>query len=132
MPARYTRAPYTRWIFSHRASARALSMNSESIRVTPVILCGGSGTRLWPMSRKQLPKQFLPLVTQDSSLLQDTIGRARTTVGATDPIVVCNEEHRFLVADQLAAIKSPALQILDPVGRNTAAAVAVAAIATEN
>jgi len=84
------------------------------------------------MSRKQLPKQFLPLVTQDSSLLQDTIVRARTTVGATDPIVVCNEEHRFLVADQLAAIKSPALQILEPVGRNTAAAVAVAAIATEN
>ena len=106
-------------------------MTSESIQVKPVILCGGSGTRLWPMSRKQLPKQFLPLVAPNSSLLQDTVARAKAVSGGTDLIVVCNEEHRFLVADQLAAINSRALQILEPVGRNTAAAVAVAAIATE-
>ena len=106
-------------------------MTSESIQVKPVILCGGSGTRLWPMSRKQLPKQFLPLVAPNSSLLQDTVARAEAVSGRKDLIVVCNEEHRFLVADQLAAINSRALQILEPVGRNTAAAVAVAAIATE-
>jgi mannose-1-phosphate guanylyltransferase/mannose-1-phosphate guanylyltransferase/mannose-6-phosphate isomerase len=106
-------------------------MTSESIQVRPVILCGGSGTRLWPMSRKQLPKQFLPLVTPNSSLLQDTIERAKAASGGTELIVVCNEDHRFLVADQLAAINSRALQILEPIGRNTAAAVAVAAIATE-
>ena len=106
-------------------------MTSESIQVKPVILCGGSGTRLWPMSRKQLPKQFLPLVAPNSSLLQDTVARAEAVSGRKDLIVVCNEEHRFLIADQLAAINSRALQILEPVGRNTAAAVAVAAIATE-
>ncbi len=106
-------------------------MSSESIQVKPVILCGGSGTRLWPMSRKQLPKQFLPLVTPNRSLFQDTIERAKAASGGADLIVVSNEEHRFLVADQLAAINSRALQILEPVGRNTAAAVAVAALATE-
>jgi len=106
-------------------------MTSESIQIKPVILCGGSGTRLWPMSRKQLPKQFLPLVTPNSSLLQNTVERAKSASGGTELIVVCNEEHRFLVADQLAAINSQALQILEPIGRNTAAAVAVAAIATE-
>ena len=106
-------------------------MPTESIPVKPVILCGGSGTRLWPMSRRQLPKQFLTLVSPDRSLLQDTVSRANVISGGVDPIVVCNEEHRFLVADQLSAIKSKALQILEPVGRNTAAAVAVAAIACE-
>lgn len=106
-------------------------MPTESIPVKPVILCGGSGTRLWPMSRRQLPKQFLTLVSPDRSLLQDTVARANVISGGVDPIVVCNEEHRFLVADQLSAIKSKALQILEPVGRNTAAAVAVAAIACE-
>ena len=110
---------------------RSQVMPTESIPVKPVILCGGSGTRLWPMSRRQLPKQFLTLVSPDRSLLQDTVARANVISGGVDPIVVCNEEHRFLVADQLSAIKSNALQILEPVGRNTAAAVAVAAIACE-
>ena len=110
---------------------RSQVMPTESIPVKPVILCGGSGTRLWPMSRRQLPKQFLTLVSPDRSLLQDTVARANVISGGVDPIVVCNEEHRFLVADQLSAIKSKALQILEPVGRNTAAAVAVAAIACE-
>jgi mannose-1-phosphate guanylyltransferase/mannose-6-phosphate isomerase len=131
MPARYTRAPFPCRNFFRRASARSLSMSSESIQIKPVILCGGSGTRLWPMSRKQLPKQFLALVTPNRSLLQDTIERAKAVSGGEDPIVFSNEEHRFLVADQLAAIDSRALQILEPVGRNTAAAVAVAALATE-
>jgi mannose-1-phosphate guanylyltransferase/mannose-6-phosphate isomerase len=83
------------------------------------------------MSRKLLPKQFLPLVSDHSSLLQDTMRRADAVSGNSEAIVVCNEEHRFLVADQLASIRSTALPILEPAGRNTAAAVAVAALATE-
>ena len=106
-------------------------MTSESVHIKPVILCGGSGTRLWPMSRKLLPKQFLPLVSTGSSLLQDTATRASLVSGGTEAIVVCNEAHRFLVAEQLAACGTPALQMLEPEGRNTAAAAAVAAIATE-
>lgn len=106
-------------------------MNSATPHIKPVILCGGSGTRLWPMSRKQLPKQFLPLVTGGSSLLQDTAIRARQVSEGSQAIVVCNEEHRFLVAEQLAACAAPALQILEPAGRNTAAAVAAAALVTE-
>ena len=106
-------------------------MTSTSPHIQPVILCGGSGTRLWPMSRKLLPKQFLPLVSSDHSLLQDTMLRAQSISGDTDAIVVCNEDHRFLVADQLATIGSQALPMLEPEGRNTAAAVAVAAVVTE-
>jgi mannose-1-phosphate guanylyltransferase/mannose-6-phosphate isomerase len=92
-----------------------------------VILCGGSGTRLWPLSRELFPKQLLSLVSE-SSLLQDTV--ARLSGLASDPIVVCNDEHRFLVADQLREAGTPASAILlEPVGRNTAPAVAVAALA---
>lgn len=83
------------------------------------------------MSRKQFPKQFLPLVSGDHSLLQDTMLRANAVSDGTGAIVVCNEEHRFLVADQLSAIHATALQVLEPAGRNTAAAVAAAAIAVE-
>ena len=108
-----------------------MTTKSDPIDVKPVILCGGSGTRLWPMSRKLLPKQFLPLASADASLLQETVQRARSVSGDSELIVVCNEEHRFLVADQLSSIGASALQILEPAGRNTAAAVAVAAIATE-
>ncbi|MBI2320405.1 MAG: mannose-1-phosphate guanylyltransferase/mannose-6-phosphate isomerase [Betaproteobacteria bacterium] len=95
----------------------------------PVILCGGSGTRLWPMSRRLLPKQFLPLVSE-RSMLQDTAARVRGIDGSLAPILVSNDEHRFLVAEQFRALGiKPALQILEPVGRNTAPAVAVAAFA---
>ena len=95
----------------------------------PVVLSGGSGTRLWPLSRELKPKQLLPLVS-DRTLLQETLLRTaafRGPIGA--PIVVCNESHRFLVAEQLRAIESPAQTIvLEPAGRNTAPAVAVAAL----
>ena len=95
----------------------------------PVILSGGSGSRLWPLSRKLLPKQFLPLVS-DQSMFQDTISRLRGIPDATAPIVVCSNEHRFLAAEQLQRISVTALsQILEPEGRNTAPAVAVAAMA---
>jgi mannose-1-phosphate guanylyltransferase/mannose-1-phosphate guanylyltransferase/mannose-6-phosphate isomerase len=97
-------------------------------RLHPVVLCGGSGSRLWPMSRRLLPKQFLPLVTE-RTLLQDTILRIGGMAGAEPPIVISNHEHRFLVAEQLNELGvKPAVQILEPVGRNTAPAVAVAAL----
>jgi mannose-1-phosphate guanylyltransferase / mannose-6-phosphate isomerase len=93
----------------------------------PVILSGGSGSRLWPMSRRLLPKQFLPLVSR-RTLLQETALRVRDMPGATSPILVGNVEHRFLAAEQLREIDvRPEAQILEPVGRNTAPAVAVAA-----
>jgi len=98
--------------------------------IVPVILCGGAGSRLWPVSRQLLPKQFLPLVT-GRTLLQDTAQRAKDTSGGAIPIVICNEAHRFLVQDQLAEIGVSARVILEPAGRSTAAAVAVAALACE-
>ncbi|HLX79306.1 MAG TPA: mannose-1-phosphate guanylyltransferase/mannose-6-phosphate isomerase [Burkholderiales bacterium] len=100
-------------------------------RIVPVILCGGSGSRLWPVSRQSLPKQFLPLVT-GRTLLQDTALRAKEVAGSARMLVICNEAHRFLVNDQLAEIDiKEARVVLEPAGRNTAAAVAVAAIACE-
>ena len=101
-----------------------------SREIIPVILCGGAGSRLWPVSRQLLPKQFLPLVT-GRTLLQDTALRAQDAAGGTPPIVVCNEAHRFLVHDQLAEIGIAAPIVLEPAGRSTAAAVAVAAMACE-
>ena len=97
-------------------------MSKQSI--IPVILSGGSGTRLWPLSRQAYPKQFLKL-TSDKTLFQETVLRVRT-LGA--PVIVCNEEHRFLVAEQLRQIKVVAKAILlEPCGKNTAGAIALAA-----
>ena len=94
----------------------------------PVILSGGSGTRLRPLSRKNLPKQFLPLAG-DSTLFQQTVARAKTLPGAVSPIVVCSEDHRFLVAEQLQMLGvSDASILLEPVARNTAPAIALAAL----
>ncbi|MDH3282342.1 MAG: mannose-1-phosphate guanylyltransferase/mannose-6-phosphate isomerase [Gammaproteobacteria bacterium] len=96
--------------------------------ILPVILSGGAGTRLWPLSRELYPKQLLPL-TGDETMIQQTAARAAAVAGAGAPIVVCNETHRFLVAEQLReAHQVPAAIILEPVGRNTAPAVAVAAL----
>ncbi|MDA8107054.1 MAG: mannose-1-phosphate guanylyltransferase/mannose-6-phosphate isomerase [Betaproteobacteria bacterium] len=95
--------------------------------LVPVILCGGSGTRLWPLSRKLLPKQFLPLATEQS-LLQDTVLRLGALEGCAAPILIGNQEHRFMIAEQLREIGvEPGALLLEPVGRNTAPAVAVAA-----
>ena len=102
-----------------------------SAKIFPIVLCGGAGSRLWPMSRQLLPKQFLPLVSE-RTMLQETVERLRGLGGADPPTVVSNNEHRFLVAEQLRAIGAPPrLQILEPLGRNTAPAVAVAALALE-
>lgn len=95
----------------------------------PIILSGGVGSRLWPMSRGQMPKQLLSF-SGDRSLLQETVLRTAGTERGTDtPVVVCNEEHRFLIAEQLRqiGIEEPRL-ILEPVGRNTAPAVTLAAL----
>ena len=95
--------------------------------IFPVILCGGSGSRLWPLSRTLYPKQLLPLHSE-RSMLQETAARVGGPAFAS-PIVVCNEEHRFIVAEQLRGPGlSPATIVLEPVGRNTAAAAAVAAL----
>ncbi len=97
------------------------------MKVIPVILCGGAGTRLWPLSRELYPKQLLALV-DDYSLLQNTITRCAGHPDVTAPMLVCNEEHRFLVAEQLRKIEVEASRIiLEPEGRNTAPAVALAA-----
>ena len=94
--------------------------------LTPVILSGGAGTRLWPLSRELYPKQLLPL-TGPRTLLQQTLLRLEG-LGAAAPIIVCNEAHRFLVAEQLRQLKvTPRATILEPFGRNTAPAIALAA-----
>jgi mannose-1-phosphate guanylyltransferase / mannose-6-phosphate isomerase len=94
----------------------------------PVILSGGTGSRLWPLSRELYPKQLLPLVNEQT-MLQNTALRTNGIVDITEPVVVCNEEHRFMVAEQLCSIGvSSATIILEPCGRNTAPAVAVAAL----
>ncbi len=95
--------------------------------VQPVLLSGGSGTRLWPLSREAYPKQFLPLVG-DETMLQATWRRV-AALSRRAPLVVANEEHRFLVAEQLRVIGAPTPRIvLEPVGRNTAPAIAAAAL----
>ncbi|MEA9556916.1 mannose-1-phosphate guanylyltransferase/mannose-6-phosphate isomerase [Xanthomonas nasturtii] len=95
--------------------------------VLPIILSGGSGTRLWPLSRESYPKQFLPLVG-DKSMLQATWLRSAPVAGHA-PIVVANEEHRFMAAEQLQQLGvKPSAILLEPKGRNTAPAIAVAAL----
>ncbi|MBV6319941.1 mannose-1-phosphate guanylyltransferase/mannose-6-phosphate isomerase [Duganella violaceipulchra] len=97
------------------------------MKIYPVILSGGSGTRLWPLSRAVLPKQLLPLVSE-RTMLQDTALRLHGRAQMMAPLVVCGNEHRFLVAEQMREIGVAPLGILlEPVGRNTAPAVAAAA-----
>ena len=92
----------------------------------PVVLSGGSGTRLWPLSRELYPKQLLPLVGE-RTMLQETVARLDGVPDVAAPIVVCNESHRFMVAEQLRGSPAQAI-VLEPVGRNTAPAVAAAAL----
>jgi mannose-1-phosphate guanylyltransferase/mannose-6-phosphate isomerase len=104
------------------------------MKVQPVILSGGAGTRLWPLSREQYPKQLLSF-HGEYTLLQDTVqrldGLSKLVGQVEEPIIVCNEQHRFLVAEQLRSIScNPAAILLEPIGRNTAPALTVAALAS--
>jgi len=103
-------------------------LSVESSRVVPVVLAGGVGSRLWPLSREMYPKQFMPLIGDELSMLQSTLTRLQGLDGLAAPIVVCNEAHRFFVAEQLRQIDiNNARIILEPEARNTAPAVALAA-----
>lgn len=99
--------------------------------IIPVILSGGAGTRLWPLSRSQYPKQFLSLATQNT-MIQETLLRLEC-LDVASPIVICNESHRFIVAEQLGQInvKNPCI-ILEPMGRNTAPAIAAGAFKAQS
>ena len=98
--------------------------------IVPIILAGGTGSRLWPLSRKSYPKQFLNLLERDkNTLLQTTFKRIESLENLSNPIIICNEEHRFIVGDQMRQINiDPLSIILEPLGRNTAPAIAIAAL----
>jgi len=100
--------------------------------IQPVVLSGGSGTRLWPLSREKYPKQLLSLVGEDS-LLQATVRRVEGLCTGTlaPPMVVCNEEYRFVIAEQLRLMGQPGSIVLEPTGRNTAPALTLAALAAQ-
>lgn len=96
--------------------------------ITPVILSGGGGTRLWPLSRTHFPKQYWPLVSE-KTLLQETVLRMTSTTEFNQPLILCNEEHRFLVAEQLRQINiTPSHIVLETTGRNTAPAMTIACL----
>ena len=96
--------------------------------ILPVIMSGGSGSRLWPLSRALHPKQFLALIN-DNTLLQETVNRLEN-IQCSNPLIICNNEHRFIVAEQLRANNTLASDIiLEPMGKNTAPAIALAALA---
>ncbi|PKO88743.1 MAG: mannose-1-phosphate guanylyltransferase/mannose-6-phosphate isomerase [Betaproteobacteria bacterium HGW-Betaproteobacteria-12] len=99
-------------------------------KILPVVLSGGSGTRLWPLSREKYPKQLLPLVGEQS-MLQATVARLDGIDGLGEPLLVCNEEHRFVVAEQLRVLGKNGKALLEPFGRNTAPALTLAALWAE-
>ncbi len=98
--------------------------------IIPVLLCGGSGTRLWPLSRESFPKQFLNLEGKDQfTMLQKTYKRIENLKDITKPIIICNEDHRFIVGDQMNRINiKPISILLEPEGRNTAPAITIASL----
>ena len=96
-------------------------------KILPVVLSGGSGTRLWPLSREKYPKQLLPLV-DEQSMLQATVARLDGLAGIAQPLLICNEEHRFVVAEQVRVLGKQGTVLLEPIGRNTAPAMTLAAL----
>ena len=98
-------------------------------QIVPVILCGGIGSRLWPLSRESFPKQFISIFSENKSLLQSTVERSRFIKNIENPILICNEAHRFIVAEQMREINiKPQSILLEPFGRNTAPAITLAAL----
>ena len=99
-------------------------------KILPIILCGGSGSRLWPLSRRSFPKQYLSINPQNNySFLQTTLQRINDLADYENPILICNEEHRFITAEQLRQIKiKPTSILLEPSSQNTAPAIACAAL----
>ncbi|WP_297791953.1 mannose-1-phosphate guanylyltransferase/mannose-6-phosphate isomerase [uncultured Marinobacter sp.] len=96
--------------------------------ICPVVMAGGTGSRLWPLSRQLNPKQFLALTDENQTMLQATVSRL-DGITVANPVLICNEEHRFLAAEQMRAIgREQSRIILEPVGRNTAPAIALAAM----
>ena len=104
-------------------------MNTKN-KILPIILCGGTGSRLWPLSRKSFPKQYLEMGNEkNSSFLQTTIQRIKGLENCENPIIICNEEHRFITAEQLRQIEvKPGAILLEPSRQNTAPAIAVSAL----
>ncbi len=99
--------------------------------ISPVILSGGSGTRLWPLSRKSRPKQFLA-ITSEQTMFQETLLRLNTPIISSQPMVICSDDHRFMVAEQLRELDITAESIiLEPIGRNTAPALTIAALTSD-
>ena len=98
--------------------------------ITPVILCGGKGSRLWPLSRESFPKQFLAFnKNNNKTLFQNTNERILSLKNLNNPILICNEEHRFIVAEQLRESKIfPNSILLEPFGKNTASAIIIGAL----
>ena len=108
----------------------APNLKIKDSNIIPVILCGGSGSRLWPLSRESYPKQFISIGSdQNKSLLQKTQSRIKDLKNIMSPIIVCNEEHRFIVAEQIRqkGVKANSI-LLEPTGRNTAPAITVACL----
>ena len=99
-------------------------------KIIPIILAGGTGSRLWPLSRESFPKQFLKLTDEDNyTLLQKTFKRIENLDNISRPIIICNEEHRFIVAHQMQEINIEPLEIiLEPEGRNTTPAITIGAL----
>ena len=109
-------------------TALAKFQQQGSAQIHPVILSGGAGTRLWPLSRAAYPKQLLPLVSE-RTLLQETAARNLSDVGFAAPLLICNEDHRFLVDEQLRQVGiEPQAILLEPIARNTGPAIAAAAL----
>ena len=99
------------------------------MKIYPVILAGGSGTRLWPMSRKRLPKQFIAFFS-DNSLIKETVMRAKD-ITKTDPIIICNKKHSKIINQHLSDMNISYSMVLEPIGKNTAPAVGVAAMSLD-
>ena len=98
-------------------------------KIVPIILCGGTGSRLWPLSRKSYPKQYLSHPESSFSFLQITLRRINDFKNMESPIIVCNEEHRFITAEQIRKLNiSPNSILLEPTSRNTAPAITCAAL----